>query len=266
MSNFGRSHGPTRHWLDVPFSQRDAARDQGARWDAGARRWYAPEPDLPELQQWAALPDLPSLLPGEELGSGSGLAVDSVPETCWFTSVRECLGELDYERVRRMVTTRAGRRCEACNRPAQPSSKRWLEVHERWQFDSDSGMQILRRLICLCTPCHNATHFERVRKYGGNRKEHTARAHLAMVSGMTDEAVDQHIRSASLLRVQRSRQNWTLDLSILTNAGLDPQPPPPSGKPSRAPQQERHTGSPGPRKIRIPQPGGSVRRRGRRRR
>ncbi|MEU5242401.1 DUF5710 domain-containing protein [Streptomyces lydicus] len=265
MGKCGRPHGPERHWLDVPFSQRNAARERGALWDAAARRWHAPEPGLPELQQWTALPDLPSPLPGEDLGFSAGLVVDSVPD-CWFTSVRECVGELDHERLRRMVTGRAGQECEACARSAQPSTKRWLEVHERWDFDSDAGMQILRRLVCLCTPCHNATHFERVRKYGGHRMEQTARAHLAAVTGMTDEAVDQHIRSASLLRVQRSRQEWTLDLSILTDAGLDPQPPPPSTKPSRAPLQGHHGGSPERKKSRIPQQGGSVRRRGRRRR
>jgi hypothetical protein len=263
MGNSGHSPGPVRHWLDVPYSQREAARDQGALWDGAARRWYAPEP-VPELAQWAARPDLPSPLPGEDLSFGDGLYVDSVPESCWFTSVRECLPEVDHERVRRMVTGRAGHRCEGCGRRAQPSTQRWLEVHERWQFDSATGTQALRRLVCLCTPCHNATHFERVRKYGGKRMERTARAHLAGVLGMTDEVVDQHIRSAALLCVQRSRQKWTLDLAILTDAGLDPQPPPSSTKPSRAAQQGRHGGSPGRSKSRVPQLGGSVRRRSRR--
>lgn len=265
MGNSSPPHrAPVRHWLDVPYSQKDAASALGAHWDGAAERWYAPQPGLPELEQWAALPDLPCPLPGEDLAFGTGLYVDSVPETCWFRSVKECLPELDHERLRRMVTRRAGRRCEACGRPAQQDMKRWLEVHERWQFDTESATQTLRRLVCLCTPCHSATHFYRVRKYGGNRKEQTTRAHLAMVTGMTDESVDQHIRGASLLRTQRSRQEWTLDLSILTKAGLEPQPPPPSTKPSRAALQGRHDGSPGRKKSRFPQPGGSVRRRSRR--
>lgn len=33
-----------RVWLDVPFGEKDEAKALGARWDAGARRWYAPRP------------------------------------------------------------------------------------------------------------------------------------------------------------------------------------------------------------------------------
>src|SRR5512142_862323 len=38
---------PTRLWLDVPFSDKDAAKSLGARWDQAARRWYAPRPAWP---------------------------------------------------------------------------------------------------------------------------------------------------------------------------------------------------------------------------
>jgi hypothetical protein len=40
-----------------------------------------------------------------------------------------------------------------------PSAGRPLEAHERWIYDAPTGVQALRRLICLCTQCHTVTHF-----------------------------------------------------------------------------------------------------------
>jgi hypothetical protein len=39
-------------WLDVPFGDKDEAKAAGARWDWRAKRWYAPQPGMPELARW----------------------------------------------------------------------------------------------------------------------------------------------------------------------------------------------------------------------
>lgn len=41
---------------------------------------------MKDLARWAALPDIPDLLPGEDRSFGSGLFVDLVPSSCWFTN------------------------------------------------------------------------------------------------------------------------------------------------------------------------------------
>src|SRR4051794_4106984 len=63
----------TRAWLDVPYAEKDVAKALGARWDPGARRWYAPPSAVDGLARWAALPDIPELLPGEDRSFGTGL-------------------------------------------------------------------------------------------------------------------------------------------------------------------------------------------------
>jgi Domain of unknown function (DUF5710) len=78
---------PERIWLDVPFRENGMVKAAGGRWDPAARRWYAPRSRLPRLQGWVALPDL---LPGEDREFGSGLFVDLIPSSCWFTNVRSC--------------------------------------------------------------------------------------------------------------------------------------------------------------------------------
>lgn len=122
------SRDPARVWLDVPYSQKDQAKAFGARWDAQARRWYDPTGHTPGLQRWAARPELPEVLPGEDRGFGVGLFVDLVPASCWFTNVRSCVSQQDWEQLRRMITRRAKHRCEACGRGEDRENRRWLEA------------------------------------------------------------------------------------------------------------------------------------------
>jgi len=158
----------SRIWLDVPYADKDEAKTQGAWCDPVARRWYAPRPGMSGLDRWHALPDAPDLLPGEDRDFGSGLFVDLVPSSCWFTNVRSCVSERDWERLRTMITTRAGRRCEICHCGEDRESGRWLEAHECWEFDHQTKVQALRRLICLCTSCHTATHYGLAKLTGKN--------------------------------------------------------------------------------------------------
>lgn len=212
-----------RVWLDVPYAEKDEAKAQGARWDPAARRWYAPQPGMTALERWQALPDVPDLLPGEDRNFGSGLFVDLVPSSCWFTNVRSCVGQRDWERLRRMIINRAGRRCEECHRGEDRESRRWLEVHERWAYDDKAKVQALRRLICLCTDCHTATHFGLASLNG---KDGEAFEHLCAVTGQPKGEVERQIDAAFELWAGRSLVKWELDLNILLNAGITVTQPP----------------------------------------
>jgi hypothetical protein len=102
-------------------------------------------------------------------------------------------------------------------------SQRPLEAHERWQFDDHTGVQSPRRLLIICSWCHRATHMRlaEVRGFGDE-----AFAHLCEVTGMTDDEAEAHIDAAFALWRDRSARDWTLDLSILTTAGITLAPPP----------------------------------------
>ncbi|WP_331739280.1 DUF5710 domain-containing protein [Streptomyces sp. NBC_01187] len=233
-----------RFWLDVPFAEKDEAKAQGARWDPAARRWFAPRPGMPGLERWAALPDLPALLPGEDREFRPGLFVDLIPRSCWFTNVRSCVAPRDWERLRRMITTRARQRCEACGQGEDRTARRWLEAHERWEYDEERGVQQLRRLVCLCTTCHTVTHFG-LAEVNGRRS--AALAHLQSVTGMPEAAAERHVRAAFALWRTRSARAWRLDLSMLTGAGITVTPPPSAPEREQAAwqtaRQERATGA-----------------------
>jgi hypothetical protein len=217
-----RHEDPGRVWLDVPFAEKDHAKSLGARWDPAIRRWYEPAPAMNGLARWAALPGIPDLLPGEDRSLGSGLFVDLVPSSCWFTNVRSSVIPKDWERLRRMITNRAGERCEACGQTADPPTGTRLEAHERWIYSGPTGVQTLRRLICLCNQCHTVTHFG-LAQIRGLADE--ALVHLRTVTGMTDQQARAHIDDAFAQWQARSTRTWTLDLSMLTTAGVTLTPP-----------------------------------------
>jgi len=206
---------------------------------------------MASLARWAALPPVPELLPGEDREFGSGLFVDLVPSSCWFTNVRSCVDQRDWERLRRMITTRAGLRCEACGRGENRDTGRWLEAHERWDYDDHTRVQALRRLVCLCTDCHTATHYG-LAELKGNAT--AARTHLQTVTGLTSHEIADHIDAAFSTWRARSASAWTLDLRILTNAGITLAPPPNApGRVTAADDALRiHRGTPPPQPPTTP--------------
>ncbi|MFJ5220713.1 DUF5710 domain-containing protein [Streptomyces sp. NPDC088354] len=247
-----------RLWLDVPFAEKDEAKAVGARWDGTARRWYAPRSGMTALERWAAGAEVPDLLPGEDRSLGSGLFVDLVPSSCWFTNVRSCVADKDWDRLRRMIYTRAGNRCEACGAGPDRDAKRWLEAHERWIYDDARRIQTLKRLICLCTGCHTVTHFGFAEIRGLAPQ---ARAHLIKVTGMTPAEADLHITAAFSLWEERSRITWTLDLTMLTEAGIDLASPPDADTRATVAQETlstQATGNPSGRLPRQLQPNGTT--------
>lgn len=230
---------PARVFLDVPYADKDVAKALGARWDPVVKRWYDPRPPTAGLETWAARPPVPALLPGEDRGLGAGLFVDLVPASCWFTNVRSCVTAQDWERLHRMITGRAGSRCEACGAEQDRAARRWLEAHERWAHDERAGVQALRRLICLCSDCHLATHLGYAHVTG---RVDQALAHLRAVTGMTDMEAARHIEAAGEVWTRRSRRVWELDLRMLTDAGVTlARPAPAAERPAAAARALRHT-------------------------
>ena len=246
-----RTTGPAaRAYLDVPYAEKDSAKALGARWDQAAKRWYDPRPPTTGLDRWAARPPVPDLLPGEDRTFGAGLFVDLVPRSCWFTNVRSCVTEQDWERLRRPIPRRAGHRCEACGDGEDRATGRRLEVHERWHYNNDTGVQALRRLICLCSPCHLVTHFGYANVTG---RTDEAFAHLCRVNDWDQSRAYAHVYASENLWTERSARVWTLDLTMLTDAGVTLARPEPAVDRAAAAERELHNVRAAPELV-IPAP------------
>lgn len=142
------------------------------------------------------------------------LAIELVPRTSWYASVRNHVSESEWDRLRKPVYKRAGSRCEICGGrgPAHP-----VECHEIWQYDDEVSVQRLTGLIALCPACHGV--------------KHLGRSH---VKGRGDEAIDQLIKVNHWSAAQadtyielvldiwklRSHVPWQLDLDWLAEQGI----------------------------------------------
>jgi len=221
-----QTSGAGREWLDVAFAEKDEAKAAGARWDPQARRWYVgPRADRERLARFTPRPPLPETLPGElrTFPAGQGLFVDLIPRSCWFTNVRSCVEPRDWERLRKLIIDRTGNECETCYEPPDREHQLYMECHERWHYDDQTHTQRLVRLLCLCTRCHEATHMGLAKI---RRREFEAIEQLTRVEGWTFERAEEHVEAAFELWRERNRTNWTLDLTILTDAGIQIRRPP----------------------------------------
>ena len=213
-------------YFQIPHADKDHAKALGARWSTDLELWYAATDIVAGrlAERWKpATPPAPlDTFPGEDraFGNATRLYVDMIPSSCWLTNVRSSVSADDWKRISLGVKQRAHRHCEACHAPADGANKVYLEAHERFAYVD--GVQVLRRLVCLCTRCHGATHFGHATARG---LEQEARTHLMAVNGWNGAELEAHIRSAFAVWSERSRQQWGLDLSILTAAGVQVQLP-----------------------------------------
>lgn len=227
MALLQRAGSGGRVWLDVPFAEKDRAKALGARWDPAERSWYAPRAGMAGFGHWERLPEV---LPGEDRTfGGKGLFVDLIPSSSWFTNVRFAVDPRGWERLRQMVYRRAGYRCEACTCRRDTAAGLYMEAHERFSYDLATGVQKLRRLVCLCTACHGTTHFGLAQITG---EEEAAMGHLQFVTGMSFRQACQHVAEAFDLWDVRSGVQWQLDLSVVSAAGITLAEGGPVGRPT----------------------------------
>ena len=205
----------------VPHADKDQAKALGARWSTDFKLWYAADPRVAERMSahWARTtpPQPVDVFPGEDRAWGNQvrLAVDMIPATCRNTGVKTCVSKDDWKRIQLGVLGRAHRHCEVCRQPADPQRKIVLEVQERWAYES--GVQVLKRLVCECTRCTLASQYGRALAYG---HEPDTRKYLMEINGWTGTELEAHLREAYALWSQRSTQAWALDLSIVEAAGI----------------------------------------------
>lgn len=147
---------------------------------------------------------------------GSELYVDLVPSSCWFTNVRYCVEQSDWDKIRKKVYSRINYTCECCFRNCI-KEKIPIEAHERWEYDYSNQIQKLVRLIGLCKPCHLVTHIGFARISG---KEEEALEHLKKVRGFNLEELREHVDIAYAMWLERNQYSWELDLSLITSNGF----------------------------------------------
>ena len=140
------------------------------------------------------------------------LTIELVPWTCWFSDVRSQVEPADWEILRKATLAKAGHRCEVCGRQVTP-----LHCHEVWEYDDVKHIQKLVKLQALCSACHEVKHIELAQIKGRFR---FALRHMAKVNDITEEKADGYENRAMDKYQERSKHEWTLDLSWLKERGI----------------------------------------------
>lgn len=144
------------------------------------------------------------------------LSVELIPTTCFFSNVRTNVKVKDWDKIRHLSYAAAGHKCEVCKGLGKKQGfKHNLECHEIWEYDDVNHIQKLIGLISLCPRCHMVKHIGRAIAIG---KERECIRQLALVNGWTKDLIDNHINEAYETHRQRSEHEWSLDISILSEA------------------------------------------------
>jgi transcription elongation factor Elf1 len=199
-------------YLSVPFNEKDDAKRLGAKWDSVKMLWYIDGKNQNKNTAEARWP-LVTILAGEDRSFGRQLYIDLIPSTMWYTNVRSSVSTKDWDRLRHLTCLRANYKCEICKK-----SEVSLDAHERFEYVGKK--QILKCLIALCKPCHQATHMGLTTKISSPEYVKKIVDHFKTVNNMNDEQYEEHFKKAFDLWDERSKIHWELDLSMLTINGI----------------------------------------------
>jgi hypothetical protein len=106
------------------------------------------------------------------------LTIELIPKSCQGHSLYHNWPTKWWDKLRKLVYSRAGRKCEICGGGPK------IECHEVWEFNLETRTQKLLYLVCLCHNCHQAKHFGRAYLTNNGRE---AIKHLMKVNHWTLE-------------------------------------------------------------------------------
>jgi hypothetical protein len=141
------------------------------------------------------------------------LAVELIPSTCHFSNVRTTVKAKEWDKIRFLSYAAAGNKCQICKSVGTDQGyKHEVECHEIWEYDDENHVQTLVGLISLCPICHQVKHIGRAIKMG---RFTVCVKQLALVNKWNREQIDAHVAESFEVYKERSKHEWTLDLSLL---------------------------------------------------
>ncbi|WP_152906661.1 DUF5710 domain-containing protein [Stenotrophomonas maltophilia] len=211
-------------YFHVPYSDKDKARELGARFDGDTKHWYADTVECIEQMRLHFDPitnpnPITTLIGEDRTFGGNHLYITMVPMSCWMRSVKACLDPSDWKRLSAGLRQRSNHKCELCGAKEDQKRSEYLDVIARWEYSDTGNLQTLKRFVSACQMCVRATN------YGYSKltsSETEVRHHFKATNGCDDDFLDKHIIEAFGLWTQRSANNqkWTMDLSLLSNNGI----------------------------------------------
>ena len=123
-------------YLNIPYKERNIARNLGAKWDEKNKRWFCDE-DNELCSLYEVYKENIEIKDEDREFGGNKLYIDMIPKTTYFKNVRSLFSENDWNLIRHHIYSRCDYKCECCNK----KKNRYLEAHERWLFDETTKTQ-----------------------------------------------------------------------------------------------------------------------------
>jgi hypothetical protein len=143
------------------------------------------------------------------------LTIELVPSTSWMNNVRKVLTTTQWNALRGAVCDAAYNICEICG---GEGPKHPVECHEIWQYNEKTNVQKLTGMLSLCPDCHMVKHIGLAQVKG---KYDEALKHFMKVNKLKKRQAEEYVDEAFKLWRERSKSEWTLDLTILKRYGID---------------------------------------------
>ena len=200
-------------YLNIPYKEKKVAKEYGAIWDKDIKRWFCEDESNELCNIYERYKEI-SIIGEDRTFGGEELYIDMIPKTSYFKNVRSLFNDTDWNLIRHHIYERSSHRCECCG----VKRFKYLDAHERWIYDYETKTQKLIRIIALCRPCHQATHFGHSKKTKNIDK---IKEHLKKVKKINDIELENHIREAYNIWNDRNKIEWIIDTSIISNSGFE---------------------------------------------
>jgi hypothetical protein len=141
------------------------------------------------------------------------LEIELVPKPLWQKSLRRMLPRGRWENLRAQRIREKGWRCEICGEAGS------VQLHEIWKYDDEKHVQTLLGFELLCVLCHSVKHFGRTQALAEEGKIDLKPiiAHFCRVNQCSYQDLKAHWKDVYERWKERSRHEWTQDLSLLTS-------------------------------------------------
>jgi hypothetical protein len=137
------------------------------------------------------------------------LTIELVPKSCHFKNVRSEVSKEQWDKLRKQTYRAANYKCEICG----GKGDKWpVECHEVWDYDEETQVQKLVRLIALCPACHEVKHLG-LASLNGRFEE--AVSHLRNVNHWGVSKTQDYLDEVQEDYKRRSELDWNLDISFL---------------------------------------------------
>lgn len=147
------------------------------------------------------------------MGVKPKLEIELIPKTCHYSNVRSMVTTAEWDKIRKLSYASANNKCEICGSDGlKQGYKHKVECHEVWHYDDENKIQKLIKLVSLCVVCHQVKHIGRAIVIG---KQAVCFQQLAKVNNWSQKQIEEHILASFQLHKERSKHQWTLDISLL---------------------------------------------------